>query len=96
MDADRRVEMRMRFGQGQHIRKVFQIDADAERTADVVLPHPFENPGKMCCQVGEVEVAVGVNQHSPDQRVCVGRVDCMTPPSSPSILRRASCPLSSL
>ena len=58
--------------------------------------HAREDLGKASRQIGKVEMAMGVDQHPLDQRVCVGRVDCMTPPSRPSILRRASCPLSSL
>ncbi|MPM97788.1 hypothetical protein SDC9_144965 [bioreactor metagenome] len=96
MNANRRIQIGLTLGERQHFRKIFQIDADADSSGNPILAHTLQNFGQPPGQVGKIQVAVRIDQHAVDQSVCVGREDCMTPPSKPSILRRASWPLSSL
>jgi hypothetical protein len=63
MHADARVEMRILACERVHAGPRGQVDTDAERVRDGVLPHRVEHARQVVTQFGEVEVAVGVDEH---------------------------------
>jgi hypothetical protein len=95
MNANGRVEVGMGFSQRQNTGKVLEIDPDTYRQP---TPFSFMRPESPEGAARDRESRDG-NGSRPASSGSegVGRgVDCMTPPSRPSILRRASWPLSSL
>jgi hypothetical protein len=47
----------------QHLRKIGQIDGNAQRMADLVLVHFAEDFGQPSNQFGEIDMAMGIDKH---------------------------------
>jgi hypothetical protein len=63
MYTDRGIEVVMLFRQRQHFRKILQRHADAERGADIVFTHFFEDRGQVIGEFRKIEVAVRIDEH---------------------------------
>ena len=63
MNADRRVEVRVRARQRMHARKVFQVHRHAERMRDTGLAHPGQHALSVGGKCGIVEMAVRIDVH---------------------------------
>ena len=60
VDADGGVDMRMGFGDGEHLGEAVAADADGECLGDLVLRHVGKYLRQAVCQAFHIEVAVGV------------------------------------
>lgn len=60
VDADGGVDMRMGFGDGEHLGEAVAADADGESLGDLVLRHVGKYLRQAVCQAFHIEVAVGV------------------------------------
>ena len=63
MHAHGRVDIRMRFGERADFGEFFQFHADAQRVAHLVGRHQVEHLGQLAGEVGEIDVAVGIDVH---------------------------------
>jgi len=63
MNADRSPQMGMCLGERQYPGKIFEIDADARGTGDLVAVHQFENLDEVFSQFREIKVAMRINEH---------------------------------
>ena len=63
MDTDAGEDLCMGLGEREDLRQVFDIDADAERAADVLRTHLGEDLRQIVDEGGEIEVAVGIDEH---------------------------------
>jgi hypothetical protein len=58
----------MGFGQRKHARKILEIHADAQGVADSVVPHVRHQVVEAACEIGKIQVTVGVNEHGRSSR----------------------------
>jgi len=61
--AHRGQQIGVAFGQGQNPGKIFQVDGNTEGGAYLVLAHSLQDLGGTFLKFGEIQVAVGVDQH---------------------------------
>jgi hypothetical protein len=72
MDPDRGVHVRVGFRERADFGEFLELDADAERMTHAILRHEVEHLGQLGGEVGEVDVAVGVDVHAvPVHRMAV-------------------------
>jgi hypothetical protein len=53
----------MGFRQCTHARKIFQVNAHAERVGHLVFPHFPKNLFKVAGKIGKIKMTMGVDKH---------------------------------